>query len=49
MERCQVHNRRNVKAYVREKHFPELDHRLGVALEDSDYEVAKKSLEDTAN
>src|SRR5580692_3062190 len=31
------------------KHLPEQDQRLGAAYQESDYEAAKKSLEDTAN
>jgi len=38
-----------VKAHVPEKHLPELDQRLGAGYQESDYEAAKKSLEDTAN
>ena len=38
-----------MKAHVPEKHLPELDQRLGAAYQESDYEAAKKSLEDTAN
>ena len=49
IQRCQVHKKRNVKAHVPEKHLPELDQRLGAAYQESDYEAAKKSLEDTAN
>jgi transposase-like protein len=44
-----VHKKRNVKAHVPEKHLPELDQRLSAAYQESDYETAKKSLEDTAN
>src|SRR5271169_3998848 len=49
IQRCQVHKKRNVKAHVPEKHQPELDQRLGAAYQESDYEAAKKLLEDTAN
>ena len=49
IQRCQVHKKRNVKAHVPEKHLPELDQRLGAAYQESDYETAKKSLEDSAN
>jgi putative transposase len=44
-----VHKKRNVKAHVPEKHLPKLDQRLGAAYQESDYEAAKKSLEDMAN
>ena len=46
IQRCQVHKKRNVKAHVPEKHLPELDQRLGAAYQETDYEAAKKSLED---
>jgi putative transposase len=49
IQRCQVHKKRNVKAHVPEKHLLELDQRLGAAYQESDYETAKKSLEDMAN
>jgi putative transposase len=48
IQRCQVHKKRNVKAHVPEKHWPELDRRLGTAYQESDYEAAKQSLEVTA-
>jgi putative transposase len=48
IQRCQVHKKRNVKAHVPEKHWLELDRRLGAAYQQSDYEAAKRSLEDTA-
>jgi putative transposase len=48
IQRCQVHKKRNVKAHVPEKHWPELDRRLGTAYQESDYEAAKRSLEGTA-
>jgi putative transposase len=48
IQRCQVHKKRNVKAHVPEKHWPELDRRLGTAYQESDYEAAKQSLEGTA-
>jgi len=48
IQRCQVHKKRNVKAHVPEKHWPELDQRLGTAYQESDYAAAKQSLEDTA-
>ena len=48
IQRCQVHKKRNVKAHVPEKHWPELDRRLSTAYQESDYEAAKRSLEGTA-
>ena len=48
IQRCQIHKKRNVKAYVPEEHLSELDQRLGAAYKKSDYEAAKQSLEDTA-
>ena len=48
IQRCQIHKKRNVKAYVPEKHLSELDQRPGAAYKKSDYEAAKQSLEDTA-
>jgi putative transposase len=48
VQRCQVHKKRNAKAHVPEKHLTELDQRLGAAYEETDYEAAKTSLEETA-
>src|SRR5262249_12585793 len=48
IQRCQVHKKRNVKAHVPEKHWPELDRRLGEAYCETSYEIAKASLEATA-
>jgi transposase-like protein len=48
IQRCQVYKKRNVKAHTPEKHWPQLDRRLGEAYQVSDYESAKKSLEGTA-
>jgi putative transposase len=48
IQRCQVHKKRNVKAHVPEKHWPELDRQLSTAYQESDYEAAKRSLEGTA-
>jgi hypothetical protein len=48
IQQCQVHKKPNVKAHVPEKHWPELDRRLGTAYQESDYEAAKQSLEGTA-
>jgi transposase-like protein len=46
-QRCQVHKKRNIKAHVPEKHWPELEKRLSAAYQESDYETAKRSLEGT--
>src|SRR5262245_17896837 len=48
IQRCQVHKKRNVKAHVPEKHWPELERRLSEAYQGTDYETAKRSLEGTA-
>jgi transposase-like protein len=48
IQRCQVHKKRNVKAHVPEKHWPELERRLSEAYHETDYETAKRSLEGTA-
>jgi putative transposase len=48
IQRCQVHKKRNVKAHTPEKHWSELDRRLGEAYQETDYETAKQSLEGTA-
>jgi putative transposase len=49
IQRCQLHKKRNIKAHVLEKHWPELDRQLSAAYHESDYETAKRSLETTAN
>jgi putative transposase len=48
IHRCQVHKKRNIKAHVPEKHWPELERRLSGAYQETDYETAKRSLEGTA-
>jgi transposase-like protein len=48
IQRCQVHKKRNVKAHVPEKHWPELQRRLSEAYREADYATAKASLEGTA-
>jgi transposase-like protein len=48
VQRCQVHKKRNAKAHVSEKHWPEPDRRLGEAYRETDYATAKASLEGTA-
>jgi transposase-like protein len=47
-QRCQVHERRNVKAHVPEKPWPELERRLSEASDETSYGTAKASLEATA-
>jgi putative transposase len=48
IQRCQVHKKRNIKAHVPEKHWPELGRRLSEAYHETDYDKAKRSLEGTA-
>jgi putative transposase len=48
IQRCQVHKRRNLKAHVPEKHWPELQRRLSEAYQETDYARARASLEGTA-
>jgi transposase-like protein len=48
IQRCQVHKKRNIKAHVPEKHWPELERRLAAAYQETDYETARRSLEGTA-
>jgi transposase-like protein len=48
IQRCQVHKRRNVKAHVPEKHWPELERRLSEAYHETAYATAVASLEATA-
>ena len=48
IQRCQVHKTRNIKAHVPEKHWPEVEQRLSAAYHETDYETAKRSLEETA-
>jgi transposase-like protein len=47
IQRCQVHKKRNIKAHVPEKHWPELERRLSAGYQETDYETAKHSLEGT--
>jgi transposase-like protein len=48
LQRCQVHKKRNIKAHVPEKHWPEFEQRLSEAYHETDYDKAKRSLEGTA-
>ena len=48
IQRCQVHKKRNIKAHVPEKHWPELERRLSAAYQETDHEKVKRSLEGTA-
>jgi transposase-like protein len=48
IQRCQVHKRRNLKAHVPEKHWPQLEGRLSEAYHETNYAAAKASLERTA-
>ena len=36
IQRCQIHKKRNVKAHVPEKHWPELERRLGETYREAD-------------
>jgi transposase-like protein len=48
VQRCQVHERRNVKAHVPERHHAELERRLSEAYHETDNANAKTLLEGTA-
>lgn len=48
IQRCQVHKKRNIKAHVPEKHWAEVERGLSAAYHETDYETAKRSLEETA-
>lgn len=48
VQRCQVHKRRNVKAYLVRQHWPELERRLAEAWGEEDYERAFALLKQTA-
>jgi transposase-like protein len=48
IRRCQVHKRRNIKAYRAEEHHAELDRQLVAAYQKEDHKEAKRSLETTA-
>ena len=47
IQRCQVHKKRNVKAHVPQRHWPELDRRFAEAYHQADYGAAKASLQAT--
>jgi putative transposase len=48
-QRCQVHKKRNVKAYLAQEYWPELDRRLSEAYRERDYNQALKLLRATAD
>jgi transposase-like protein len=48
IQRCQIHKRRNVKSYLPESYQKQIDNRLRVAYNMSNYDEAKKLLEKTA-
>jgi len=48
VQRCQVHKKRNVKAHLEEKHWPELERRLADAWGEEDYDRALLLLKQTA-
>jgi putative transposase len=47
IQRCQAHKKRNVKAHVPERHWPEVEKRLRQAWGAEDYETALRSLKTT--
>jgi len=48
IQRCQVHKKRNVKAHLAQKHWPELLRQLNAAYHEDDHDVALKGLKTTA-
>lgn len=46
-QRCQVHKKRNVKAYLAQEYWPELDRRLSEAYRERDYQRAVSLLHST--
>ena len=48
IQRCQVHKKRNVRAHLPAKHWPELSRQLGAAYNETDYDEALKRLQTTA-
>jgi transposase-like protein len=46
-QRCQVHKKRNVKAYLAQEHWPELERRLNEAYRERDYNQALRLLRAT--
>lgn len=47
IQRCQVHKRRNVRLHLEQKHWSELDRRLGAAYGEEDYGQALELLTQT--
>ena len=48
VQRCRAHKLRNVRAYIPNKHWPEVNQRIHKAYADSNVKRAQKSLEATA-
>lgn len=48
IQRCQLHKKRNMKAHLPEKHWPELLRQLGAAYHETDYDRALQGLKTTA-
>jgi putative transposase len=48
IQRCQVHKKRNVKAHLPQKHWPELSRQLSLAYQADDYDQAVNTLQTTA-
>jgi putative transposase len=48
IQRCQVHKKRNVKAHLPQKHWPELSRQLSLAYQADDYDQSLKTLQTTA-
>jgi putative transposase len=48
IQRCQVHKKRNVQQHLPQKHWEELSRQLNAAYQETDYELALKSLKTTA-
>lgn len=48
IQRCQIHKKRNVKAHLPEKHWPELLRQLNAAYYETDLQTALKGLKTTA-
>ncbi|NIP69157.1 MAG: IS256 family transposase, partial [Planctomycetales bacterium] len=48
IQRCQIHKKRNLKAHLAQKHWPELLRQLNAAYYESDYDRALQGLKTTA-
>jgi transposase-like protein len=47
IQRCQIHKRRNIRQYLNEAYWPELDRRLAEAYQETDYDQALLRLKQT--